>query len=1186
VCFRDLFPHRYAMSRIFLSHSSKDNFVALALFDWLKSEGWDDVFFDIDVEQGIAASERWERKLHEAAGRCEAVVFLVSANWLKSGWCLKEYNLALGLNKRLFAILIEPTTSTADLPPELTTWQIIDLVRRQDMQIFRVSDPNSHEEQHVAFSREGLRQLKVGLEKAGLDPKYFAWPPANDRERSPYRGLQPLEAGDAGIFFGRDTPIIAFTDALRGLRASAAPRLLVILGASGAGKSSFLRAGLLPRLKRDDSNFVPLPPIRPERAVLTGENGFLAALEATFPDRARADLRKAINDGAAGLRPLFAELANTAFSQTLAQADSKKPPTIVIPVDQAEELFRTEGAQESSTFIELIRDLAAADEPAVIVMFTIRSDSYDALQNAKPLEGMPQQPLSLPPMPHNAYREVIEGPARRVVQSGGKLAIEPRLVDLLLEDIEKGGGKDALPLLAFTLQQLYREYGRAGALRLSDYNAFGGLKGTIDAAVERAFMRAESDPRVPRDRAAREALLRRGLIPWLAGVDPDTKSPRRNIARRSDIPAEAGPLIDLLVEERLLSTDVVVQRDLEGNEVQVGTIEPTHEALLRQWGLLKGWLAEDFALLATLEGVNRAARDWSANGMADAWLAHQGQRLTDALNLDMRPDIAARIDATDRAYLAQCRAVEDKRKADQERRSREREEEQARRLADAQKIAAANKRIALTAGVGLAFAIVLATAAGMAWRHAKNNADSAVQALSTLIQTTSEVVRPIARLDAVEALVQQARTAMDRFSSFAEDSRISQQRARTLLLLAQIDWERGNLKNVREESQQAYALLDKLAANGDVEFRFLRAQSRHMLGLVSFDENNKDGALSNYQAAVSELTDLLTLKPDDATATRWQKELADVNQDLGDVLLTKFNDPDKALAAFKNCYDERVSVAEVNNDAAAKHDVAWALNKQGDVAVRQNREDDALVLFTEARDQIAQLGDDLWNNILWPDHLAVIDNNVGLIYRDKAAYGQAVDNFAVAETILDRVIRRDPNNLFRRNSLSWTYYIRAEAQFRWALADHNTGLLKQSRDNLVTAVEHYSEVISQAPDKVQWQIGRVGAQANLDAVDGFLAQWAGSDGDAAEDFAKAANLFVSNFIPLVDQIPRPDFVADTAEFLDWAGMAAEKIGKTVEARNDLNDSRATLVAYRSIMGEQNYARLEPRIDGDLSGISK
>ena len=94
--------------------------------------------------------------------------------------------------------------------------------------------------------------------------------------------MRPLEAEDAGIFFGREAPTIEALDRLRGLTEAAPPRFLVILGASGAGKSSFLRAGLLPRLARDDRNFLPLPIVRPERAALTGETGLIRSLEAAF----------------------------------------------------------------------------------------------------------------------------------------------------------------------------------------------------------------------------------------------------------------------------------------------------------------------------------------------------------------------------------------------------------------------------------------------------------------------------------------------------------------------------------------------------------------------------------------------------------------------------------------------------------------------------------------------------------------------------------------------------------------------------------------------------------------------------------------------------------------------------------------------------------------------------------------
>jgi formylglycine-generating enzyme required for sulfatase activity len=138
--------------------------------------------------------------------------------------------------------------------------------------------------------------------------------------------------------------------------------------------------------------------------------------------------------------------------------------------------------------------------------------------------------------------------------------------------------------------------------------------------------------------------LRRALIPWLAGIDPDTKAPRRRVARLSEIPAEAGPLIELLVEQHLLSTDLA-------EDIHEKTIEPAHEALLRQWGLLQGWLEEDAEFLVWLDGVKRAAREWEARGKDLSWLAHSGERLRSAEQLLARPYIAASLEPTDKEYL-------------------------------------------------------------------------------------------------------------------------------------------------------------------------------------------------------------------------------------------------------------------------------------------------------------------------------------------------------------------------------------------------------------------------------------------------------------------------------------------------------------------------------------------------------
>jgi formylglycine-generating enzyme required for sulfatase activity len=645
------------VSRLFISHSGSNTAEAIAIRDWLAEQGWDDVFLDLDPERGIKAGERWEGALNEAASRCEAVLFLISRHWLTSEWCLEEFNLARHLNKALFGAIIALDVGVDDLPPRLKgTWQVVDLAAGQDHRTFGVILPVTHARAEVTFSQEGLARLRRGLAKAGLDPRFFAWPPPDDPERPPYRGLRPLEGEDAGIFFGRDAPIVELLDRLRGLRRASAPRLLVILGASGSGKSSFLRAGLLPRLARDDRDFLPLPVIRPERAALTGEAGLIGALETALAmhgmARPRAEIRAAAAGGAEQVRPLLQRLADRAFARSLAGESGAKPPAVVLAIDQAEELFLGDGVAEGERLLALARDLAQEDRPATIILFTIRSDSYDRLETAKALDGVAQQTYPLLPMPRGAYQTVIEGPAARLAETPRRLAIEPRLTQRLLEDMEKGGGSDALPLLAFTLEQLYLDYGRAiRELRLADYETFGGIAGAIEAAVERGLAAADADPAIPRDRAARLNLLRRGLIPWLAGIDPDTGAPRRRIARLSEIPFEARPLIQHLVEQRLLATDV-------NKDTGEATIEPAHEALLRQWGLLDGWLIEDAGLLAVLDGVKRASRDWAANNRSRAWLSHQADRLATTERLLARPDLAANLDPTDRAYIAACRKAE------------------------------------------------------------------------------------------------------------------------------------------------------------------------------------------------------------------------------------------------------------------------------------------------------------------------------------------------------------------------------------------------------------------------------------------------------------------------------------------------------------------------------------------------
>jgi hypothetical protein len=151
------------VSRIFLSHSSANNAEAVAVRDWLKGEGWDDVFLDLDPERGLKPGELWEEALGDAVDRCKAVLFLVSRAWLGSERCRDEFKLTRHLRKRLFVILIEDI-ATGELPAIMTRdSQLVRIAAAGKTKTFSVVPPRTSQTVEVVFDADGLRRLKLGL---------------------------------------------------------------------------------------------------------------------------------------------------------------------------------------------------------------------------------------------------------------------------------------------------------------------------------------------------------------------------------------------------------------------------------------------------------------------------------------------------------------------------------------------------------------------------------------------------------------------------------------------------------------------------------------------------------------------------------------------------------------------------------------------------------------------------------------------------------------------------------------------------------------------------------------------------------------------------------------------------------------------------------------------------------------
>jgi hypothetical protein len=272
------------LTRLFVSHAHQQNTAAAALRIWLSQNGFHDVFIDIDAQRGLVPGDLWQEALKSAADRCEAVLCLISPAWMASKWCLAEFIAAKLMGKRIFGLIVEHV-SFEELPIEMKAeWHLCELsgfnLDESECRSFEVEVFGTL--YRVLFRLSGLNLLLRGLVRAGLGASSFPWPPRHDPNRLPYRGLKALEAQDAAVFFGRDAWIVRGLDRLRALAESDTIKFLVILGASGSGKSSFLRSGLWPRLLRDDTTFLPLPIVRPQNAIISGDSGLAVALSSGF----------------------------------------------------------------------------------------------------------------------------------------------------------------------------------------------------------------------------------------------------------------------------------------------------------------------------------------------------------------------------------------------------------------------------------------------------------------------------------------------------------------------------------------------------------------------------------------------------------------------------------------------------------------------------------------------------------------------------------------------------------------------------------------------------------------------------------------------------------------------------------------------------------------------------------------
>jgi len=405
---------------------------------------------------------------------------------------------------------------------------------------------------------------------------------------SPFRGLNYFREEDADLFCGRE----AYSERLWTLVQR--QRLIAVTGASGCGKSSLVRAGLVPRLRRprpegDVWEILTIVPTKdPLRALAEAFQPLLEPGTDNLEDR-----EVQINKRVTRLKSGELQLHNL-----IRVALEKQPGTsrLLLFVDQWEELYtECESAADRHSVIRQILDEVRNPATTLTVIFTIRWDFYSHVLNDRPLlDAVADSRLELGPMNRDEFRQVIETPAARC-----GLKFEPGLVERILEDAEKAPG--CLPLLEFLLDRLWQLSLRESTVSNHTYTSGGELEGAIATYADEQFRGLTTA-----EQAACAALFRR-LVHAGETVDRDTR-------RRAEIASlSAG---ELSVAKKLIKARLLVAGGAAMVAGQDGgpTVEVAHEELLRRWQALKDWVEQDRRFLKWRRELDAQVEEFRKSG--------------------------------------------------------------------------------------------------------------------------------------------------------------------------------------------------------------------------------------------------------------------------------------------------------------------------------------------------------------------------------------------------------------------------------------------------------------------------------------------------------------------------------------------------------------------------------------------
>ena len=448
--------------------------------------------------------------------------------------------------------------------------------------------------------------------------------------KPPYQGLQYFDESDAGRFFGREQLTAKVIGRLQ------RTRFLAVIGASGSGKSSLVRAGVIPCLKSGerlvDGSLPPTGSPRWSYRTFTPGGHPLDALAAALSET---------NALPAQINSLREELAHDPKSLALAihgLLAREGAPQLLLFVDQLEEIFtQTRSSEERQAFIDALVAVSAEEDPQPVILLTcLRADFYAQVAQHDSLRELASQRQEfIGAMSRAELVDAIVGPLE---QGGWK--IQEGLVKVILQDV--GYEPGALPLLSHALLETWKRR-RGRTMTLSGYTESGGVEGAIRETADAVF-RQRLTPE--QQKVARLIFLH---LTELSEDAQDTRrrAPFSELVTRSSDEATIQAVINILADARLVTTGTI-----EPGETKV--VEVAHESLIREWPTLREWLSEDRQGLILHRQLTETAGDWQANGQ-DAGLLYRGRRLEAIETWAAREENADSLNPQETAFLEASR---------------------------------------------------------------------------------------------------------------------------------------------------------------------------------------------------------------------------------------------------------------------------------------------------------------------------------------------------------------------------------------------------------------------------------------------------------------------------------------------------------------------------------------------------